>query len=162
MQSPNAPPQPQEGASRQHATMLVGMKAAGWRLGRSHLLRLMVSGPRSHQISIQGTWGERLKPCPRNGGRCTDDHRDFPFPSWEEFSAETQMGLKSCEPNSSKQFSEARSYSFRFRFRHLVTLCPSVVHHKNMSGDPHNFLTLITEQVGLLPWTFKRKAKFSF
>lgn len=134
--------------------MLGGMKAAGRRLGRSHLLKLMVSGPRSHQNSNQGTWDERLKHHPRNGGRCTDGHRDFPFSSWEELSAETQMWLKSCELNSSKQFLEAWSTSFRLRFRHLVILSLSTL-WEQIRGSSQLFYVSYRANKPIL-WAFKR------
>lgn len=71
--------------------LFVGMKTAGWRLGKPHLLRLTVAGPRSQQNSGHGAGAERLKPGPRSGGRCTDSHGDLTFPRWEELFANTQM-----------------------------------------------------------------------
>ena len=76
-------------------------------------------------------------------GKYIAGHGDFTFPSWEEHLAETQMGLKTCESNSSKQFLEASS-SFRLGLRYLGMLCSSILFHRDNPGDPHTLLTLTT------------------
>ena len=132
--------------------LLTRRKTAAWRLGKPHVLRLMVVGPRSLQNSSQGHgMKDYKKPGPRSGGRYTAGHRDFTFPSWKEHFAETQMWLKTCEPNSSKQFLEASSSS-RLGLRYLGMLCSLVLYHRDNPGDPHTLLTLTTEQRSPTPW----------
>lgn len=63
--------------------LLMGRKAAGKKPGKPQLLILIVAGPRCHQKVSQGSQSEIPEACPRGGGRGTDSHRYFKFPSWK-------------------------------------------------------------------------------
>lgn len=72
---------------------LVGTQAVGLRLGKPHLLRLIVAGPYQSRTPAQGpirqnsSAGSRMKDLslvPGGRGRYTENHRDFKLASWEE------------------------------------------------------------------------------